>query len=457
MSTHLLNIPRRNVRIHADQEQGPFEWWRNTIGDGGICHLPLPERVIQGAKKLQPRLIRVFIQEFFFVYPDHGVFDWSRLDPYMDALYRTGARVVASICIKPRVLFPEVDQSKWRPDNADEWQNVIAEMVKRYSVEKPVVTHWEIGNETDIGEWGGCPYLITEPDDYFEYYKMTIKPILEVFPDAKVGGPAIAICDHKLMKGFIDLCGNNGTRLDFLSWHMYHDDLTRHKAFADLVRGYLKDYPGKKPELMVTELNKFFDPVSVEELAFDSRRAALCAAIFLAQLDAGLDWTFYYHVWDRTCYTNDFARFFEDVYIMIKHWNEVPHRFGMFGVNQEVRPQYFVYQMMGRLGDQRVAASSNDADLMVRGIRGEGKVSALIINYNEQSSSDLIVSVDFTGLVPGRKMLKSYRIDNDHRWSSENLELLPAEQREIVTRETFNCQVYSPGDSVLFLMLEDII
>jgi hypothetical protein len=35
--------------------------------------------------------IRIFIQEFFQVYPEHGRFDWSRLDRYMDALAKTGA------------------------------------------------------------------------------------------------------------------------------------------------------------------------------------------------------------------------------------------------------------------------------------------------------------------------------------------------------------------------------
>lgn len=454
MYSHFLSIPRRKVSVHARKEKGPFEWWRHTIGDGGINHRPLPDRVIEGARKLNPRLVRIFIQEFFFIYPDHGTFDWSRLDPYMESLQKTGAKVVASICIKPGVLFPEINPRIWKPNNVAEWQKVIYELVKRYSVEKQIVTHWEIGNETDIGEWGGCPYHITDPKDYLEYYEMTIKPILEVFPEAKVGGPAIAFCDHGLMRGFIELCARKGVRLDFLSWHMYHNDLSKFKELTEMVNRYLENYPYKKPELMVTELNKYFDPVYIEELAFESRRAAITAAIFLAQIDAGLDWTFYYHLWDKCCYPEDFEKFFSDVHIMVRHWNEIPHRFGMFGVNQEVRPQYFVYQMMGRLGENQVEAVSDDTDLIVRGISGERKVSALIINYNEQISRDLIVDVGFTGLVPGRKMLKNYRIDNNRNWSSENLELLPVEQREFASGDTFSCQIYCPADSVTFLILE---
>jgi hypothetical protein len=185
-----FTCPRQEVTIDASAVAGPLENWRHSVGHGGINHLPLPDHVAQGTRRLAPRLVRIFIQEFFRIYPEHGRFDWSRLDPYMEALARTGAKIVAAICIKPPPLYPKIDHSIWMPNDVREWQKVIFEMVRRYSVERPLVTHWEVGNETDIGENGGCPYLIPDPKDYFEYYKMTIQPILEAFPGAKVGGPA---------------------------------------------------------------------------------------------------------------------------------------------------------------------------------------------------------------------------------------------------------------------------
>ena len=42
---------------------------------------------------------------------------------------------------------------------------------------------------------------------------------------------------------------------------------------------------------------------------------------------------------------------------MYKHWNEAPHRFGLFGENGKARPQYFVYQMLSRMGEEKLAAS----------------------------------------------------------------------------------------------------
>src|SRR5262249_32266054 len=98
-------LPRSTVAIDVGKTQGPLELWRHALGHGGINPPPFPERVIEGVRRLQPRLIRLFLQEFFQIYPDHGQFDWSRLDPYMGAVARTGAKVVAAITIKPRVLF----------------------------------------------------------------------------------------------------------------------------------------------------------------------------------------------------------------------------------------------------------------------------------------------------------------------------------------------------------------
>src|SRR4051812_31516165 len=61
-----------NISVDVKAEQGSLELWHHTLGQGGINSSPLPPRVIEGAKKLQPRLIRIFIQEFFDIYPDHN-------------------------------------------------------------------------------------------------------------------------------------------------------------------------------------------------------------------------------------------------------------------------------------------------------------------------------------------------------------------------------------------------
>lgn len=451
------DLPRSKVMIDINEKKGSLELWRHSLGDGGINNLPLPDRVAKGVKKLKSRLIRVFIQEYFNIYPDHGEYNWDILDKYMDSLAKTGAKIVASINIKPEVLYPEIDQSIWQPNNVKEWQEVISNLVKRYSIDRQIVTYWEIGNETDIGETGGCPYLIKDPEQYYEYYMMTIKPILEVFPEAKVGGPANAYIENEPLPGLIKLCAKNNTQLDFISWHLYNDDPKQHVSGIKKAKKLISNISGKKPELMITEWNVGFPEVSIEEIAFMPRRAANAAVIILDMLEANLDWSFYYHIWDQTLYREQLENYFAEVdEIMGQHWNEIPHRFGLFGVNEEVRPQYFVYQMLASMSDDRVASTTDEKDIRTLAAIGEDGVNVFMVNHNLQSSQDRIVELQFSSLNPGIKNIVVYRIDSRQRWSKEKLELLPVEERKVDVSDKFHCQVYLPADSVVLFKLENV-
>jgi hypothetical protein len=139
---------------------------------------------------------------------------------------------------------------------------------------------------------------------------------------------------------------------------------------------------------------------------------------------------------------------------MYRHWNEVPHRFGLFGVGQEVRPQYFVYQLLGRLGGRRVRARSAAEDLRVLAAKDRSRSAALLVNYGLPASRDVVATVRFSGLTAGRKHLTVWRIDGTRAWSARELELLPTERREVDVRSDFACQVASPADSVSLVLLE---
>ena len=458
-----------DVLVEVHEGLGALEWWRHALSHGGINARPLPGRVVRGLAKLQPRLIRIFVQEHFNVYPEKGRFDWSLLDPFMDALAQTGAQVVAAITIKPKVLYPTVDHTIWRPTDWGEWQRVVREMVKRYSVDRHVVSHWEIGNETDIGESGGSPYLVPDPSDYFEYYTNTIGAVREAWPEAKVGGPAACWVDNEPLPGFVKLCRQTKTPLDFVSWHLYGDDASRHALGVEKAKELLRDWPSRdRPEMFVTEWSKSFDKLSYEDLAFEPRRAAIIAACALAMTDAGVDWSFYYHVWDQTFYPEPFRPFFSEAGIdgMETHWNRMPHRFGFFGVGEEVRPHYFVYQMLSRLGDERVRVTCEGDGLRVLAARGEQHVAVMVADDRPGQGEDgfatgpndrgRVVTTRFSRLSRGRKMLTVYRIDEAQRWDRESMEMIPLEQREVWTSDEYHCQVYLPAGCVAMVELRDV-
>src|SRR5204862_75927 len=135
------------------------------------------------------------------------------------------------------------------------------------------------------------------------------------------------------------------------------------------------------------------------------------------------------------------------------HWNEVPHRFGLFGVSGEVRPQYFVYQMTQQMGSMRIKAAADAKDIRVLAARDDQKLSILCVNYAMAESQDRLAKIVLAGLTPGAMKLIVYRIDNTKLWSSEKLELIPSETRDVDVRETFSFQIYSPADSVALILL----
>jgi hypothetical protein len=281
---------------------------------------------------------------------------------------------------------------------------------------------------------------------------------LATFPEAKIGGPAVADAAGRLPMEFIERCVTDQTRLDFVSWHCYSDDPATHAAHVIRYRKLLAEkFPvGKRPEMLVTEWSKGFEPVSVEEAAFHPRRAAAVASSILTMTEAGVDQSFYYHLWDQTWRVDDFRPFFNNLELMSYHWNQMPHRLGMFGVAGKVRPQYFVYQMIGRLGTKKIRATSAAEDIQVLASSNEDgeHLSLMLVNYGRPVSRERVATLRFSGLKPGRKQLSTFRVDRSSNWSVDRLALLPSENREIETEKDFSCQVYCPADSVGMVMLE---
>ena len=145
MTIDYTKLPRTIVNVDTQIVTGRFEAWRHTIGHGAVNSLPLPEKVIQGTSKLKPRLMRVFLQEYFDIYPAHGVFNWTKLDAYMDSFARTGTKLLATINFKPLVLFPGDQPGYLAPEQCR-------------GISKPHLSTGEalLGREADRNPLGAC-------------------------------------------------------------------------------------------------------------------------------------------------------------------------------------------------------------------------------------------------------------------------------------------------------------
>ena len=468
MKDKYLSMKNIKADIDFSESLGNIDLTKHSFGIGGINPQPVSDKIIKGMAKLKPALIRIFIQEFFFI-EKSGELDFTALDKYIKSVSETGADIMASICIKPKSLYPVVDENIWKPNNINRWQYIIEQMVKRYSVENKYVTHWGVANEINIGELGGCPYKINKAEDYFEYYKMTVEPILKVFPNADVGGPSWAgmsqeSCDF--IEEFINLCLKEKIQLDFISYNIYSDNPEHQVNEALRVKNTVDKFFGKSnkniPEIYITELNVNLGGLSIEERAYIPQRAAGLGAI-IQEFHKRADFikTFQYHIYDQFCDPKDFKPFYERTRYMANHWSDEAHRLGLFDEDGNPRPQYFMYSMLNSMAKNEIPAKiaeSNCDDIRITASFDERHITIFLTNYNAVDiTHDLTLSVYFKNAREGAAKMTVHRIDENIRENinrDNNLELIPVENRTVYIHEDFRFAVYIPADSVVMITFD---
>ena len=451
----------KNVKAHIDfaETTGHIDFRNHSFGIGGGNPAPMPEKVVQGTAKLKPGLIRIFIQEFFFIEQENGELDFTALDKYMRAINATGANIMASICIKPPSVYPVVDETIWKPADISRWQYIIGEMAKRYSVDNKYVTYWGVANEINIGEWGGCPYKITSAPDYFEYYKMTIEPVLRAYPEAKVGGPSWAGIPYddgaKFFDEFISSCVKENIQLDFISYNVYSDSPKNHVDGALHVKEIADKY-NDKLEIYITELNVDLGGISLEERAYTPQRSAgLAAILYEFYKRAKFIGTFQYHIYDQFCDPADFKPFYARTRYMAEHWSDLAHRLGLIDENGKPRPPYFVYTMLYSMAENEVPARVEDCEnIRILASRNGRYNTIFMTNYNSESAEDLTITLRFKDAREGKTKMRVYRIDEDMMWDDDIFELIPTENRVVYVHGDYHFSVYVPANGVVMVVFD---
>ena len=409
-----------SVGLFLDRPQGPLEIDRIALGQGGLSADPMWEQREAEVRALHPRVIRLFIQEYFDLLPAAGHYHFDTLDQSVDLILRTGATPLLSIAFKPKLLFPVVDQDTVEPRDYAAWEELIFQLVKHYRERNGGGWRWEIGNEPDIGEDGGCPYRF-QPDSYVRYYQHTAAAIRRADPRAKVGGPALASWRSPILPALLEFCAAGRAPLDFVSWHIYSSDPLAVRATIAGVHELLKTLPGLHPETILDEWNMALttppkdpriQPCFVAETAWQMK-------------DAGLDYACYYHLRDYHVDRDRFAQFFSPhgASFMAAWWNRMPQYDGLFDYQNTLRPAYFTFKLMSRLLGQRLAVESSDPSVHAFLTYDESYdlYSLLIWNYSPQSAT---VRLRASG-VPGMLVIKRRLLDAAAPGSDENVRLQP--------------------------------
>lgn len=356
------------LRVDFSRPEGKWDMPALALGQGGLQAEPMLQPHIREIRQLRPRTIRLFLSEYYRLYPRKGVFDWTRLDRELTAVRSTGARPILALAVKPPALYPRVDHFLVHPSSYPEWEALCQALAAHCREAGFDVAGWEVCNEPDIGEMGGTPHYFRSARDYNEFYDHTVAGLLRGDPAARVGGPAVASADSFLVEGLIQHCATNAVPLHFLSWHLYSDSPSAHAGNIAKQRARLAAFPQLKDvKLLISEWNMDlmrpnlapgFQPCFVLETM---RRYS----------EAGLDMAAYYHI--RDCFVDpaDFDWMSASGRRFMAHWwNTMPQYSALFDHHGRVRPAWYAFRLLGQLEGPRFVVGGEQAN--IRAIAGEG-------------------------------------------------------------------------------------
>ncbi len=393
------------LTVNTSRPIGPIDLTRYALGQGGLSDQPMFDSEVNQVRELHPQTIRLFVQEYFNLYPAHGKYHWTTLDKSIETILATGAKPLMCLCFKPNVLFPKIDDKIVRPNSYPEWEQLIEHLVRHCNVEKKYgIQYWEVGNEVDIGESGGSPYKFT-PDEYTEFYTHTADAILRTDPQAKVGGPALANYHSPIGTALIKYCGAGKAPLSFFSWHIYNSHPEVYVKSIRMFKKELAEYPRlAHVETIIDEwnmslsnpdLNPYFQPAFVLQTTDD----------FLKE---GLSRSAYYHIRDYYVDPKLFAPFMsaQGVMFMAHWWNTMPQYDGLFDQEGRVRPAYFAFKLLKLMRGERLQVTGTKPGLGALAATNGPWINLLFWSFPEKGESgDTKVTVDFSPVPKGQVRL----------------------------------------------------
>src|SRR5437016_851902 len=110
------------VRVDLATSLGPLDIGKvASLGQGGQSEEPMWDGRAAEVRALRPRIIRLFLQEYFDVLPAKDKYHWKTLDKLVDLTRRSGAEPMMCICFKPKLMFPRIDPAAVEPSDWNDW------------------------------------------------------------------------------------------------------------------------------------------------------------------------------------------------------------------------------------------------------------------------------------------------------------------------------------------------
>jgi xylan 1,4-beta-xylosidase len=296
---------------------------------------------------------------------DASVYNFSYVDQIYDGLLAEGVRPFVEMSFMPKKMAadPNMLHGFWYRPNVSPpkdyaaWDKMIAafgaHLVARYGLDEVATWRFEVWNEPNLDFWGGDPKQAT----YFELYDHTVRALKGVSPRLQVGGPSTA--QAAWVAPFLAHTKAENVPVDFVSTHVYANDT------ADNVLKTKEDVP--RDTMVYRAVKMVHDQIAASAypkipLIFSEYNASYANEPNVTDSD-------YMGPWlannIRLCdgLTESMAYWaFSDVFEeqgVVR--SPFYGGFGLVAADHINKPVFNVFTILHRLGDRRIAVSSESA------------------------------------------------------------------------------------------------
>jgi xylan 1,4-beta-xylosidase len=348
--------------------------------------------------------------------------NWQVVDYVIDSLLDRGLNPMFTTSFVPKAMASgsttifSTHASTTPPRDWRQWENLVrdavAHAVDRYSL--PVVRQWyfEVWNEPNLKGW----FWDGSQAEFHRLWQITHHAIKSVDASLRVGGPSTA--HAAWIEALLDFGQEHDCRPDYLITHIYNNDSPTGEALAPF-DGAQVEKNSKSPDSAMEVMRELRERISDAgfkgELhwnewgrsfhAVDHRREQPSEAAFIARLMAEVSQEA--DVFAYWCLS--------DIYDQVGYGRETFHGgYGLLNLNGLRKPAYHAFQLLAKLGHERIAVAGDGLDSFCNTIVTTSARTAHVLVYaydhaDQPARSSLEVTVE---LPPGARTGQLYRIDS---------------------------------------------
>jgi xylan 1,4-beta-xylosidase len=412
------------IVVDAEAPSHPFpHFWEKMFGSGRAV-LSLRDSYRRDLREVKQITDFEYVRFHAIFHDEVGVYDedsqgspmynFSYVDQIYDGLLDNGVKPFVELSFMPQKLAARNSlHSFWYKPNISppkdwiKWDDLITafckHLIDRYGIDEVAQWYFEVWNEPNLDFWAGEPRQAT----YWDLYDHTASAIKNVNPRLRVGGPATA--QAAWVDAFIKHCADNKVPVDFVSTHVYGNDLAQDvfgasgniprdkmvcravsKVHAQIEASSMPHLP-----LIWSEFNASYKN---EPEVTDSIYMGPWLADTIHQCDGLVSSMSYW----------TFSDVFEEQGVV-----KTPFYggFGLIAAGGVPKPAFNAFKLLHELGDQRIALDSDSA-LLTR--RSDGTLVLAVWNYAppEQAGSVRAFSVRFKSAKPQHAVISI--LDGEH-------------------------------------------